>query len=376
MKALDAKARSALKITIILFHGGQSLHRTPTKTKSSIDKNVVHIEKLGTVMLEKIKVVPLAAESLGVRSMCTYVETPDLRILLDAGVSLCPIRFGLPPHPTEFEAIIQCREKISEAAEKARVITISHYHYDHHTPSFQDWVVNWTEADETAKQIYQNKVVLLKNPREQINSSQRERGWMFAKTGGRYAKELLNGDNQTFVFGETTVRFSEPVFHGPENSEMGWVLMASISFQNEKFMFAPDVQGPMSNRPVQIILEEKPQLLMIGGPPSYLVHSRVSEDQLRKALENLQTIVQKIPHVIVDHHLLRDEQWQRRTVEVLYATYTSGSKLQTAAEYLGKNNAFLEANRKRSFEENPPSAEFEKWMKMSEDKRKLTKPPL
>ena len=129
-------------------------------------------------MLEKIRVVPLAAESLGVRSMCTYVETPDVRILLDAGVSLCPNRFGLPPHPKEFQAIVQGRKKISDAAEKSKVVTISHYHYDHHTPSFEDWLVNWTEADETARQVYQNKIVFLKNPREQINYSQRERGWM------------------------------------------------------------------------------------------------------------------------------------------------------------------------------------------------------
>jgi len=326
-------------------------------------------------MLEKIKIVPLAAESFGVRSMCTYVETPDLRVLLDAGVSLCPMRFGLPPHPKEFRAIIRCREKISRAAEKAEIVTISHYHYDHHTPSFQDWLVNWTEADETAKQIYEDKVVILKNPREQINSSQRERGWMFAKTGGKYAKRTLNGDNQTFVFGETTMRFSEPVFHGPENSEMGWVLMVSISFDDEKFMFAPDVQGPMSNRPVHTILEERPQLLMVGGPPLYLVPSRVSENQLRKGLENLQEIVAKIPHVIIDHHLLRDEKWQEKTEKVFYQTYTSGSTLQTAAEYSGDKNSFLEANRKKLFQEDPPSAEFEKWMRISEDKRKSTKPP-
>jgi len=78
------------------------------------------------LMLEKIRVVPLAAESLGVRSMCTYVETPDVRILLDAGVSLCPNRFGLPPHPKEFQAIVQGRKKISDAAEKSKVVTISH----------------------------------------------------------------------------------------------------------------------------------------------------------------------------------------------------------------------------------------------------------
>jgi len=50
-------------------------------------------------MPRNIRVVPLAEESFGVRSMCTYVETPDVRVLLDAGVSLGPNRFGFPPYP-------------------------------------------------------------------------------------------------------------------------------------------------------------------------------------------------------------------------------------------------------------------------------------
>lgn len=69
-------------------------------------------------MLKHIHIVPLAAESFGVRSMCTLVETPDVEILLDAGVSLCPNRFGLPPHPMEFKAIEESRRKIAAAAEK------------------------------------------------------------------------------------------------------------------------------------------------------------------------------------------------------------------------------------------------------------------
>ena len=95
-------------------------------------------------MLDHIKVIPLAAESLGVRSMCTYVETKDVKVLLDGGVSLCPIRHGLPPHPREFEAIIDARKRIAQSAEKADIITVSHYHYDHVTPTFEDWLCNWT----------------------------------------------------------------------------------------------------------------------------------------------------------------------------------------------------------------------------------------
>jgi len=177
-------------------------------------------------------------------------------------------------------------------------------------------------------------------------------------------------------FGSTKVKFSEPVFHGPENSEMGWVLMVTISFGGEKFLFAPDVQGPMSSRPSEIILCERPQLLLIGGPPLYLVPSRVTENQMEISLANLRRIVRQIPHVILDHHILRDEEWQQKTVEVFYETYSSGSTLQTAAEYLGEKNRFLEANRKKLFQEDPPSKEFETWMKLSEEKKKFKKPPI
>jgi predicted metallo-beta-lactamase superfamily hydrolase len=44
------------------------------------------------------RIVPLAFDSFGVRSMSTFVETDDLRILIDPGVALAPIRYGLEPH--------------------------------------------------------------------------------------------------------------------------------------------------------------------------------------------------------------------------------------------------------------------------------------
>jgi len=327
-------------------------------------------------MLKHIRVVPLAAESLGVRSMCTYVETPDVKILLDAGVSLCPIRFGLPPHPTEFKAIEHCRRKIAEAAKNAEIVTLSHYHFDHHTPSFEDWLCNWTAATETAKQIYEGKTILIKNPREKINYSQRRRGWMFQKTGGKYAKKLEIADGKTFTFVNTKIRFSDPVFHGPENSVLGWVLMATIAYEGERFTFTPDVQGPMATQTLETILEEKPQLIMIGGPPLYLARFKVDEEQVRLGLKNLETIVDIVPSVILEHHILRDENWREKIRNVFDKTRKAKCNIFTAAEFLGKQNAFLEATRKRLFVENPPSKEFEKWMHGSIETRKHVKPPI
>ena len=328
-------------------------------------------------MLSNIKITPLAAESFGVRSMCTLVDTPDVTMLLDAGVSLCPYRFSLPPHPIEFKTIDKLRKRIAEAADKAEVITISHYHFDHHTPSYEDWLVNWTEANETARQIYQGKKVLMKNPREKINASQRQRAWLFQRTGGKHAKTLETADGKTFVFGkETVLRFSEAVSHGHEDSMLGWVVMALIECRSERFMFAPDVQGPMDARTLELIKAAKPQVIMVGGPPFYLGGFKVAETQLQIGLKNLAGVVETVPLTILEHHALRDETWQQRTKQVYDMAVKTGHKVMTAAEYAGDRNNFLESKRKALYVENPPSKEFEKWMRQGLTEKSHEKPPI
>ncbi len=327
-------------------------------------------------MLKHVKVVPLAAESLGVRSMCTYAETSDVKILLDAGASVCPNRFGLPPHPREFKAISECRRRIANAADKAEIVTLSHYHFDHHTPSFGDWLCNWTERGETARQIYEGKNVLVKNPKDMINYSQRRRGWMFERTGGKYAQTFEVADGRSFVFDETRVRFSEPVFHGQEDSSLGWVLMSTIECQDEKFMFAPDVQGPISKRTFEVVAREKPQLLMIGGPPSYLAGFKVDENHIQAGFRSLERIVGSTPLTVLDHHLLRDENWMEKARNTCEIASRTGHIVQTAAEFLGMKNECLESVRKRLFNEDPPSKEFEKWMRLSDEAKKHTMPPI
>ena len=46
-----------------------------------------------------MKIKPVASDSMGTRSMATYVETKDVKIFIDPGVALGPSRYGLPPHP-------------------------------------------------------------------------------------------------------------------------------------------------------------------------------------------------------------------------------------------------------------------------------------
>jgi predicted metallo-beta-lactamase superfamily hydrolase len=326
-------------------------------------------------MLRKIRVVPLAAESFGVRSMCTYVETADVKVLLDAGVSLAPSRFGFPPHPKEYDAIIECRRKIAEAAEKADVVAISHYHFDHHTPSFTDWVCNWSSM-EVARQIYERKFVLAKSYKDKVNFSQRHRGWLFSKTGGKYAEKVETADGKTFEFGDTEVKFSEPVFHGAANSALGWLIMTTIECNGEKILFASDVQGPMHKPTLDIILAEKPQLIIVGGPPTYLAWTKIEEEQLEQGMKNLETIAKNIPIIVLEHHLLRDEKWKEHTKSIFNEAEKAQHKIVTAAEYMQRENNFLEFNRKYLFEAEPPDSQFEKWMKLPFSEKKLVKPPI
>ena len=325
--------------------------------------------------LSKIKVTPLAAESFGVRSMCTLVETPDVAVLLDAGISLCPYRFSLPPHPIEFQTIARLRKSIAEAADKVQIVTISHYQFDHHTPSFEDWVVNWTEAEETARQIYHDKIVLAKNPKENINASQRQRAWLFGKTGGKHAKTVEAADGKMFTYGKTTLRFSEAVAHGSEDSMLGWVVMTVVEHEGERFMFAPDVQGPMSTNTLRLILDAKPNVIMLGGPPLYLGGFRVDMAQLEQGLRNLGQIVEAVPLVVLEHHALRDEAWKQKMETIFQKATETGHHLVTAAEYAGRENLFLESKRKQLYRDNPPSDEFKQWMKTLNNK-KISKPPI
>ncbi len=299
--------------------------------------------------------------------MCRFFWMRGFRFVL--GASVC----RRTPH--EFQAIIRMRQKIAEAAQRAQVVTISHYHFDHHTPSFEDWVVNWTEANETAKQIYQGKDVLAKNPKEQINASQRQRAWMFQQTGGKHARTFAAADGKTFTYGKTRLRFSQPVAHGSQDSMLGWVIMATVEFGDERFMFAPDVQGPMTQTTLEAILKAEPTVVMLGGPPTYLEGFKVAASQLERALENLGRIASSVPVTIVEHHALRDEQWKSRLEGVFLKASEAGHSVVTAAEYAGEDNLFLEYRRSQLFREAPPTEEFMGWTKTLSS-RNIAKPPL
>ena len=328
----------------------------------------------GNSNLPSIRITPIGFESLGVRSMCTFVETPDVKLLIDAGVALGP-RFRKLPHPREYQARNECRSRIRTYAAKADAIVVSHYHNDHHTPNYTETV--WVgSSPEEAEQIYKDKLVLVKDIRNYINFNQRRRGWMFQRFIKRTGGKCEVADGRSFEFGSTKITLSQPVPHGEDNSEMGWVLMTRIRCGEETFLHASDVQGPMSKETLRLILKDKPSILVLGGPPIYLKGVRVQGSSIERGIMNAAKIAKTVPTVILEHHILRSENWKAEAGPVLEAANEADNMVVTAAGYLNQPALILEARRQDLYTEEKPSPEFVKWMELPRDKRQLKSPPI
>lgn len=288
-----------------------------------------------------MKIVPLAADSMGTRSMATYVETNDIRILVDPGVSLGPYRYGLPPHRLERERREEHWREIREHAGEAEVLIVTHYHYDHY---------NRNEPE-----IYRGKNVLLKHPREKINRSQEWRASQFLPRIKEVAKQIEYADGKEFVFGGTKIRFSEPVPHGP-GTRLGYVLEATI-IEESVFHYTSDVEGPSLEGQVEPIIKEQPEIVYLDGPLTYLLNFRYSQASLDRSLLNMARIIEKtsVKKLVVDHHFLRDLFWKKWIEGILKTADEAGIILQTSAEFLGGENAPLEAKRKELYEETTSS---------------------
>ena len=61
-----------------------------------------------------MKIIPIASDYLGVRSMATYIETKDCKLCIDPSAALGPKRYGLPPSKQELEALYKSKLQIAE----------------------------------------------------------------------------------------------------------------------------------------------------------------------------------------------------------------------------------------------------------------------
>jgi len=282
------------------------------------------------------KIVPLAFDSFGVRSMATFIETDDLKIIIDPGASLAPLRYGLEPHPMEWQRLNEAWGIIKQYAENADVLVVTHYHYDHHDPDYPE--------------LYKGKAVFIKHPTENINRSQKERAALFLEAIKDMPQKVEIADGRKFQFGKTLIKFSKAVCHGT-NPRLGYVTELSIKSNNESFLFTSDVEGPSLEEQINFILEEKPDVLFVDGPMTYMLGYRYSFKSLETSNSNLVKVIKqtRVQTLVLDHHFLRDLNYKLRIKPVYEAAEKRGVNLITAAEYCGREIEMLEALRKELY---------------------------
>jgi predicted metallo-beta-lactamase superfamily hydrolase len=282
-----------------------------------------------------MEIVPIAFDSMGVRSMATFVKTKDVTITIDPSVSLAPSRYGLPPHKIEIEQMEEKWREIKGFVEKSDVIIITHYHYDHHNPE--------------EVEIFEGKKLLLKHPKDKINRSQIERAEYFLERLRNVKVEIDFCDGKKYEFGNTFVEISKPVFHGA-NQKLGFVLEVFVSEGKNSFLFSSDVEGPLHADQTEFILQRRPEIVFIDGPMSYMLGYRFSKASLEKAVENLKKISEVSREIVLDHHLLRDINWRNQISELFVHAEQFSTEIKSAAEFRGVEEILLEARRKELYE--------------------------
>jgi len=289
---------------------------------------------------DNMRIIPLASESLGTRSMATYIETRGCRILIDPGVALGPWRYGLKPHKTELERRSQHWTAIKSYSENSDILIITHYHYDHYNPR--------------EPEIFRGKTVLVKHPEKNINFSQKRRSAYFLRRIEGLPLEVRRSDGQSFEFGNTEIVFSKPVFHGAD-SRLGYVTEVAVKEGKQVFLHTSDVEGPCLDAQTLFVIDQDPDIIFCDGPMTYMLGSHYSPQNLRDSISNILKIMDKtrVKKFILDHHFLRDLNWRESIRELFPAAEEKGLEIISAAEFRGLKNDLLEARRKELWEKHP-----------------------
>jgi predicted metallo-beta-lactamase superfamily hydrolase len=273
-----------------------------------------------------MNVIPLAADSLGVRSVATYVECGDTRIVIDPGASLGRSRFNLPPADAEWEALKRANDRVSAYATRATTIFVSHYHEDHFRYD---------------PEIYRGKTVWAKDPKRMLGGTQGERAaklWKGLHGGCR----LDSAEGRRMETLDAVLSASSPLSHGPDGTGLGYVIALTVTDRREGFRFvhASDVQGPLSPVATAYLIRERPNLLYVSGPPAYL-ERELGSAVIDRGIANLSRVIDATGcRVIMDHHAVRDARYPER----FRALWESGLVV-TAAGFLGLADAPLESSR-------------------------------
>ncbi len=339
------------------------------------------------IKLGSLEIIPVWSDSMGAKSFSVFINTGDLKIIIDPGASIMQSSFPLSDEE-KFSYLERANRFLSRFIGKSDLIIITHYHYDH-----------FYHRDLS---VYRGKILLAKDPNRYINESQRDRALEFfsslaialMKRGldlldrkesfrvtdplseltiastrdfGDYnsrRKELLEKgkrwffslvqkwsnwkkipevehedimvkfiDNKSLRFGDTVIRFYKPLFHGIEFSRLGWVVPVIIEKEGIKILYTSDINGPIIEDYAEWIIREDPDVLFLDGPATYMIPYMMNMINFRRAKSNLINIVTRVKskYIFLDHHVTRDLRYRARLKEV----FSKRKQVLSFAEFHG-----------------------------------------
>ncbi|HOP32463.1 MAG TPA: hypothetical protein PKU94_03685 [Candidatus Hydrothermia bacterium] len=278
----------------------------------------------------KLKI--LGSESMGVRSYSTFIETYDLRIIIDPGCALGPKRFNLPPHKLEVVTLWNTWRNINKYLKKSNAAIISHYHYDHH---------HYRNA-----KFYEGKIVFVKNTLN-LNLYQKKRAETFFKALGDSCKIII-ADEKTFQFGNTSITFTMPVPHGFSGAGAE-VIGVYIKDENSSLFYTSDISGILEHNMVDFLIKRRIDTMIFDGFPTYLLGSKVKKESLDESIYTLKILIRecKINTLVIDHHSARDKDWESYYEEIF--SLNTLKFVGTSASIDGSRPQYLEARRRSLF---------------------------
>jgi len=177
-----------------------------------------------------VKIEIMGCESFGARSLACVIKTDERKILIDPGVALARLRFGLLPHPVEVAAAFRIREKVLFSLEGATDVVISHYHGDHMPMRAEDPYQLPMEALPSLEGVN----FWCKGPEKISSLSTRRRNELSDFLGFPLpASEGRSSGNMDF---------SSPTPHGVREKGFGTVMMTRICEGDEVFVHSSDIQ--------------------------------------------------------------------------------------------------------------------------------------
>ncbi len=272
-----------------------------------------------------MEIIPLAAESLGVRSMATLVDTGSVRVLVDPGAALAPLRYGLPPTAAERQAYEDAVSCIIGTLCQVDAVVVTRYQDEHMN---------------LLPYVLSSAAVYLKQPSDAAERLRaRDLLQRLERTGRNF--DLVSG--RTVNWRDVSLTFSPPF---PEaSSGSGTVMAVAVRSGDRCFVHGSDAQGPLSPAAVNWILQQSPEVVYVSGAATYRMGHQdapVTAAGLKTCRAHLAALLRVSGcRVILDHLLFRDPAGRRWFHDLFEA-----GVVQSAAGYLGLPDRLLEVQRR------------------------------